>query len=279
MRGTHLLANPWQGARVVGPLTAGTELLIRLTPAGGSCSNEVPPQGMRGYFWHAAVLATGAGWGYICVAFPESTDENAQRPLPAGWMRRIYQGNGAATLRYQNGQILPGAEVLLRATGNNNPDEFFVMSADGLSWGFGRFRTSALQSDERPESLPHERVLERAAELPPGWERIVLGAETLLYEAPGSNSRVVGTLPAGTVMLIRNHWRCWHGAVTERGDAWGSICTTIPPRDPVRMAFGHWTYERMPSGRCALIRSLPGEIVLYILADGSGWGKTSRALL
>jgi len=166
----------------------------------------------------------------------------------------------------------------MRATGNNT-DEFFVLSADGLSWGFGRFRTVTSQMDERPESPPQERVPDRATELPPGWERVALDADMPLYEAPGNTSRVVGTLPAGTVVFIRNHWQCWHGAVTESGEAWGSICITTTPHDPVQMTFGDWNYERMPSGRCALIRRLAGDIVLYILADGNGWGRTSKALL
>ncbi len=276
---TTLLANPWHGAHMVGLIPARTELLIRITPAAGTCSRGAPPQGMTGYVWHAAILASGTACGYICAAFPESIDPNIRRPLPPGWIRRIYGGDGPATLRYPNGQILPGTEVVMRATGNH-PNEFFVMSANGLSWGFGQFEEGAsLADDEGPQFATRTGVVQHEAELPPGWESIVLSADTPLYENASSDSRIVGTLPAGTAMLIRNIWQCWHGAVTEKGDAWGSICIEISPHEPVRMAFGDWTYERMPSGRVALVRRLPDGLVLYILADGSGWGKTSPAVL
>lgn len=134
-RDTVLFANAWQGARVLGPIHANTELLTRSAPAGGSCSNEAPPPGPAGYVWHAAVLVSGTGWGYVCVAFPESFNPGARQQLPPSWIRRVYQGDGPAPLEYPNGQILPGTEVVMRHTGNTN--RFFVMSADGLSWGFG----------------------------------------------------------------------------------------------------------------------------------------------
>lgn len=276
-RDAVLFANAWLGARVVGPIQAGTELLIRIVPAGGSCSNDAPQPGMSAYLWHAAALSSGTGWGYVCVAFPESLDTNIRRPLPPGWLRRVYQGNGQALLQYPNGQILPGAEVLMRARGNN-PDEFFVLSADGQSWGFGRFQIGVPIAEE-PPALVHERIIERWTELPPAWERVVLHEETTLHENANRATPVRGVLPAGTVVLIKHVFDCWYGAVTEDGEEWGLMWIAMPPHEPARMAFGLWTYERFPRGRSALIRRLPGGLVLYILADGSGWGKTSSGAL
>jgi hypothetical protein len=86
------------------------------------------------------------------VAFPESADERIRRPLPEGWIRRVYQGDGAAPLQFAHGQILPGTEILMRPTGNK-PNEFFLMSADGTSWGFG-YSTNAYQANGFPEPPP-----------------------------------------------------------------------------------------------------------------------------
>jgi len=277
MRDNLLLANPRQDARVIGPIPAGTELLIRITPAGGSCSNDPPPQGLDGYVWHAAVLASGTGWGYVCVAFPESFDANIRKELPPGWIRRAYWGDGPALLQYPNGQILPGTQMLMRAKGSS-PDDFFVMSADGLAWGFGQFQIET-QSAEELQAVVQENLMGRSAALPPGWERVVLDAETTLYQGPRRTSAVVGTLPPGTVVFLKHLWESWYGTVTESGDASGSIYITTALHEPTRMTFGDWAYERMPSGNFALIRRLPGDLVLYILAHGNGWGKASPAVL
>lgn len=273
---TVLYANPRPGAAAVGPIPAGTELLVRIPPTAGFCTNAFPPQEMRRYEWHAAILASGRAWGYVCVAFSDSFNEEIRHELPPGWIRSVYQGEAPALLQYPNGQILPGTEVIMRASGSS-PDEFFVMSADGLSWGFGLFQIDTSPSDAPPADGIKE--VGRRVALPPDWERVTLSFETPLYVSTQPGAALVAWLPVGTVILSKHLFDSWYAVVTENGELSGSMVYAMSPHEPVRVTFGDWSYEHFPDGKPALVRRLSNGSIFYIFADGNGWGGTSPKVL
>ncbi len=110
-----------------------------MTAVGGPCCfGAEPSRGMQSYMWYPVVLGNGTGWGFICLSFPASADPALRSPLPPGWRRGLYGGDAPASLEFPVGQILPGTNVVMRYIGSG--DKFFVLAADGGSWGFGHFQ-------------------------------------------------------------------------------------------------------------------------------------------
>jgi len=108
--------------------------------------------------------------------------------------------------------------------------------------------------------------------LPPGWERIATGANSFPLLDEGAYSLHDGVLPAGTNALVRRWNGCWHIAISEDGRKMGQICITWGgPREPAREIPPRWAYERL-NDKDMLVRRLPNNLIVYILADGSGQG-------
>ena len=128
------------------------------------------------------------------------------------------------------------------------------------------------------EDVDTENSVSRTTPLPPGWERAVLADDTVIHDFSSRDAPVLGTAQAGNALLLIHLHDCWYLAVAENEDLEGAVCIEKPPQATVRVALGHWRYETMTNGVQALVHKLPGDVVLYIRADGSACGRVSRAL-
>lgn len=115
--------------------------------------------------------------------------------------------------------------------------------------------------------------------LPPGWATGQVAGQLQLRVAPSRNARVLGSVPAGTKVLVRRiagerPQTCWHAVVAVSGRFSGTACFTpgvdraAKRRWPLPEGWGRTTLN----GRPVVIRPISQNRYFMITADGRAWG-------
>ena len=115
--------------------------------------------------------------------------------------------------------------------------------------------------------------------LPPGWTTGRVAGPFQLRATPNRGARVLGSVPTGTKMLVRQiagerSCTSWHAVVAVSGRFSGVAClapgvrTASNQRWPLPEGWGRTTLN----GRPVVIRSISQNRYFMITADGKAWG-------